>query len=208
MKRILYPVLILLFCNLTTYAQFEKGKCFASGYGSVNFDIGKEKAKSGGTTHEENKYFQFDFTPAVGCFVIDRLPVGAFFDSYYHQDKDDYGTYKTTQFIVGPFVRYYIVDLNKLHPFAEARLGLGIWREKADDGDITKNNFFSTQLGVGASYFLADHVALDLLLGYDHHNWSDKADNAGVLKSTYSEKEKWTEAGFMLKLGFSVTFGK
>lgn len=209
MKKSIIILMTLLACNFFASAQVEKGKWFVAGYGDVNFDIGKEKSKSGGTTSDHYKYFDFDFNPMIGKFVVNKLPVGLFFDSYYYSFTEEDYKETETQFIVGPFVRYYILEKNKFFPYAEGRLGLGLWRSKESDYDPYKESYFATELGVGTSYFFADNLALDALLGYGHSTWTHKnEDTGGGVKSTMSDDTKYIYSGIIFKLGIVVTFGK
>ncbi|HPT01145.1 MAG TPA: hypothetical protein PLJ84_00980 [Bacteroidales bacterium] len=211
MKKIIPIFMMLLMCSMTSTAQVEKGKWFAAGYGTVNFDFGKEKYKSGGTTSESHKYFELDLNPLIGYFVIDKLPVGLYFDSYFHHYKYAYNDdkEKESQFIAGPFVRYYILEMDKFFPFVEGRLGLGLWRSKYDDNDAEKYSFISPQLGIGTSYFFTDHVALDAYLGYSHQAWTDKSEHETGVKSVLADDEyKEMYGAFVFRVGVDITFGK
>jgi hypothetical protein len=208
MKKIIPLLMILLVCNLITLAQVEKGKWFLAGYSHLNFDIGKEKDKIGGTTTEDHKYFEIDFMPAMGYFVIDKLPVGLFLDCYYDKYSSDSYESKTTQFIIGPFVRYYILELNKLFPYAEGRIGIGQHIDKYEDNDPEKSNYSTAQLGVGASYFFTNHLAFDGLLGYKRNVWSYDEEEGGGVKSALAEKTKYIDGGLMFRLGIVITFGQ
>lgn len=209
MKKSIIILMTLLACNFFASAQVEKGKWFVAGYGDVNFDIGKEKTKSGSTTSDHYKYFDFDFNPMIGKFVVNKLPVGLFFDSYYYSFTEADYKETETQFIVGPFVRYYILEKNKFFPYAEGRIGLGLWQSKEGDYDPYKETYFATELGVGTSYFFAENLALDALLGYGHSTWTRKGeDNGGGVKSTMSDDTKYIYSGILFKLGIVVTFGK
>ncbi|HPT01144.1 MAG TPA: outer membrane beta-barrel protein [Bacteroidales bacterium] len=199
MKKIL-----LLLCLLITYSfafsQTEKDKWFAAGYSSLRLDIGKEKYKSGGTTHEYNTYRHFDFNPMVGYFIIDKLPVGLYIDLSARRvkDSDDGDIWKETEFVAGPFVRYYVVQIDKLVPFVEGRIGLGAYKED-DEGDIYKESVFSYRFGAGASYFFTDNVAFDSFIGYDYDRYTS-VDNADEYSYFYPSVE--------INFGIVITFGK
>jgi hypothetical protein len=204
MKKIPFLLLVLLTCNVVSlFAQVEKGKWFVAADGSCNFDIGKEKYKSGGTTSDNYSYFDFDFNPMGGYFVIDKLPVGLYFDvySYHRKDAGDGDKNSETQFIVGPFARYYITDYKKLFPFVEGRVGFGSWTQKYTGSDDDKESYFSTRIGGGATYFFTQNVGLDSFIGYDYDAWTSKDSGGdGDNKSIYGSVE--------INFGIVVTFGK
>jgi hypothetical protein len=204
MKKIPFLLLALLTCNvLSSIAQVEKGRWFIAADGSCNFDIGKEKYKSGGTTTVYSKYFDFDFNPMAGYFVMDKLPVGLYFDVYSHRTKNDDNSNKVSenQFVVGPFARYYIIEYNKLFPFVEGRVGFGTYTYKHEGSDTEKESYFSTRIGGGATYFFVENVGLDLFIGYDYDSWNVKSSgDGGDYKYMYGSAE--------INIGVVVTFGQ
>jgi outer membrane protein len=212
MKKNIILISTLLFCSLmSSYAQVDKGKWFVSAYGSLNFDIGKEKYEENGSSTSEYNYFEVDFNPMAGYFVIDKLAAGLYFDSYLYNSQENGEDYKytETQFIVGPFARYYILEYNHLFPYAQGSIGIGTYKEKySDESDTYKETFFDTRLGAGASYFFTNHVAIDLFAGYDHHAWTHKYDEGSGVKSTLSNEETWLYGSFIMNIGIAVTFGQ
>lgn len=200
MKKIL-----LLLCMLITYslsfAQIEKGKWFAAGSSSLRLDVGKEKSGTSSSLSDEYSYREFDFDPMVGYFVMDKLPVGLYFDVSTDWEKDEWDgdVYKSTDFVVGPFARYYIKQFDKFIPFAEARFGIGSYKDKYSDGDTYKESALSYRFGAGASYFFTENVAFDAFLGYDYDSYTDKSDDP---KSTYFY------SSVEINFGLVITFGK
>jgi len=209
MKKLLSFSILLLLISSIAFAQVEKGKWFVAGYSSLGLDIGSEKYEypnSGwkSTSVSEYKYTEFDFNPYVGYFVIDKLPVGLFIDYEYMKevDKEDDDTWKTSDFTIGPFVRYYIADVKGFFPYVEGRVGFGSYKETDEysgNKDEWKSKIFTYKLGAGATYFLTDHVGLDLFLGYDHDSYKYEEDD-------YEETE--TYSSLEVNLGIVVTLGK
>lgn len=211
MKKTLLLVLVLLSCNfLSSYAQVEKGKWFIAATGNCNFDIGKVKDKYDGTTQDDHKYFDFNFNPMAGYFVIDKLPVGLYFDVYSHTTKepDNSNKYNETQFVVGPFARYYILDYKKLFPYVEGRVGFGTWKDKYEGEDPYKESYFSTRIGAGATYFFTQNVGADLLIAYDYDVYTNKDYNSGARASTANSDYKYIYSSVEINIGIVVTFGK
>ncbi|GAP43230.1 hypothetical protein SDC9_23399 [bioreactor metagenome] len=173
MKKILFLIAVLLAGNLmVAQAQTEKGKWLLNGSSRLSFDSGKEKYKSGSTTSDSYKFTRLTFEPQVGYFVIDKLPVGLLIElsreSWKDPEDDDKSVYSS--FIVGPFVRYYITDLDGLWPYAQAAVGIGSYKERwipgEGDSQDDKSSLFGYRLGVGATYFVNDRVGFDVYLGY------------------------------------------
>lgn len=206
MKRII-TMIIALFLMLPFFAnaQVEQGTWFLRGSSDLSFSAGKEKYDYAGDKQDGDKYMFFDLRPAVGYAVINRLPVGIFLDvsmeSYKDPDNSDNKT-RYTQLAVGPFVRYYFVDLNNFMPFAEGSVGFGSTAYKVNDEDPSKLGYFGFRLGAGFSYFFNDHVGLDLHLGYQQETLTDK--DAG---ETGNETYKYIMGGLFTNLGIVVSLG-
>jgi opacity protein-like surface antigen len=201
MKKIL-----LLLCMLITYslsfAQVEKGKWFAAGHSSLRLDVGKVKYETNGEPGSEYKNTNFNFDPMVGYFVIDKLPVGLYFDVYTHKEiaTDDNDTYKEREIVLGPFARYYIKQFDKFIPFGEARVGFGKYKDNwYDEDEFYEESVFTYRIGAGASYFFTENVALDAFIGYDYDGYTDKSGDTD---------ETYIYSSVEINFGLVVTFGK
>jgi outer membrane protein len=203
MKKRFTILLLLLFGSSLVFAQVEKGKWFIAGYSNFGLDIGKNKTKSGSTTNENYKYSNFNITPEAGYFVMDKLVAGLFIDFYRDTEKFDDGDKDyTTNFIIGPFVRYYILEYKGLWPYAEGRVGFGSQNYTNNYGSDyeEKYSYFTTKLGAGATYFVTKHVGFDLFMGYDYDVWTNKTDNSNESTEKYGS--------FELNIGIVVSIGK
>lgn len=212
MKKLIIMFLVLILATGTSYAQLQKGNCFAAGYSNLGIDIGTSKTKVGGTTNENYKYSEFFFNPAAGYFITDHLVAGGFldiyFDSYKYTGTDNKNKY--SQFILGPIVRYYILSLDKFCPYAEGRLGVGIYNSKSTySGNESKYNetYSSIRFGVGSTYFVTEGFGIDAFLGYDYDAWTSKEDEDNGVKSTASEKStsKYGSIEFNMGLVFVIS---
>lgn len=207
MKRVaFFLVFVLAFSTVVTFAQTEQGKWFLQGSSNLSFYMGKEKYKQGGDSHVADNYFTFNFTPMAGYTVIDNLPVGLFVDftstKYTNpDDKDDFD--RSTGFAVGPFVRYYILDLNGFKPLVEAAVGIGTHSDAygPEDDDKDSGGLLEYWLGVGGTYFLNNNVGIDLGIGYGSESYKYKAEGEiDEYKDVYS--------GVYFELGVVVMLGK
>jgi outer membrane protein len=212
MKKRCIVLLLLLYGSSISFAQVEKGKWFVAGYSNFGLDIGKSKYKYDGTTSENYKYSDFYFSPEAGYFVIDKLATGLFLDfERYTETYDDGDKDFDTKIILGPFIRYYIMEYKKLWPYAEGRVGFG--SEKYTNNYETdyeqKYSYFTTKLGAGATYFVTPHVGIDAFMGYDYDVWTDKTDYSSGSKQVNAEGEaKDTYGSFEMNIGVVVTIGK
>lgn len=179
MKKTILPLIIILVSALLVNGQVEKGKVFIHGASNLGINFGKSKIKTDGNTEDDQKYFELEFMPAFGYTVIDNLPVGIFMDVDHYNwkmiDGDDYD--KGTSFTVGPFVRYYITNLDGFMPFGEAMIGWGGCKDtyKSPGYEVEyKDCIFAWRLGAGGGYFFNDHVSADMNLFYSHEAYNSK----------------------------------
>lgn len=210
MKKKFIVLLILLFGSSVLFAQVGKGNWFLAGYSNFGLDIGKNKSKYDGTTSENYKYSDFFFAPQAGYFVIDNLTAGLFLDFDRYTQIDDGDKEFDTKFIIGPFIRYYILDYKGLRPYAEGRFGVGSekYTNNYESAYEEKYSYFSTRLGAGATYFITKHFGLDLFMGYDYDVWSYKEDNSSSRQMSSDDESKDKYSSFEMNIGAVVTFGK
>jgi outer membrane protein len=117
----------------------------------------------------EYTYTDFYFRPQAGYFVADRLAIGLALDINSHKREYPYTPInqinKNSEIVFAPFVRYYKFTTNEKFAFyAEASVGYGFTKTKADGGDDYNGNVFRTRLSPGFSYFFNEKWALDLEL--------------------------------------------
>ncbi|PKP01703.1 MAG: hypothetical protein CVU14_04665 [Bacteroidetes bacterium HGW-Bacteroidetes-9] len=210
MKKKFFATAMLFLCiSAFAFAQVEKGNWIFGGSSNLEFDATKEKVKSGSTTSDGSKYSDFDFRPQVGYFVIDKLPVGLFMDLSLDKMKDENydSEYKWTSFLIGPFVRYYITDLDGFMPYAEAGLGIGSGNNKttySGNESDEKYNMFGYKFGAGGTYFVTKNVGVDLFIGYKLEQETYKNEDTGERSDVVTYKC----GGLSLNIGFIISLGK
>lgn len=128
--------------------------------GGVSYSSGKEENIYGG----EVKSSTFSFRPSIGYFVVDNLAVGVNLGLTSGKQEQGSSTYKTSEFQVGPFARYYVFTSNERFAFmAEAALLFG--SDKQESGGFEQKGSSTTfYLSPGFTYFLTDRWGLDLQL--------------------------------------------
>lgn len=128
--------------------------------GGVSYSSGKEENIYGG----EVKSSTFSFRPSIGYFVVDNLAVGVNLGLTSGKQEQGSSTFKTSEFQVGPFARYYVFTSNERFAFmAEAALLFG--SDKQESGGFEqKGSSTAFYLSPGFTYFLTDRWGLDLQL--------------------------------------------
>lgn len=206
------PLLVLLFLLLSTFVfgQLEKGNIFIQASSSIGFSTEKYSITRAGTTTEYSKSTHFGFGPKVGYFVIDNLPVGLAINVNTNKTKYTGGSYESSNnnFTIGPFARYYFLPQDKLKPMAEISAGFGSSKDKYTSSlnttEESKYGIFKFSIGAGASYFVTDHVAFDLLIDYSSSKHKLKSQTSSS-KSTLVEDTSDKYTGIGVNIGIVVT---
>ena len=138
--------LVLATAVMITNAQTDKGDWMVGGSFRLN-------------TEENNTTIAL--TPNAGVFIIRNLAVGG----NVGVDYSKLGSNKTTDFRIGPFIRYYFTQAN-VRPILHGSFNYVNRQIKNVTSNTEKGiNFF---LAGGAAIFLNEQVSLDALLGYNH----------------------------------------
>jgi hypothetical protein len=208
-KALLFSMIFFLASGIALKAQTDKGKLFLAGSYRLGFNYGVEKQKNDGNvvSGSENSYINFDYMNKLGYFFIDNLAAGLFVDLEFYSNKykDDSYFYKSTTFIIGPWVRYYIPVSGDLKPYAEGQVGFGLDNSKyryntTDAWTKTNEGVFTYRLGAGATYFFNDYVGADLFLGFLHDSY--KLKDTGSPERSSNSKYIYNE--FLVQIGIVV----
>jgi len=167
MKKILLSIILLAVFGMSN-AQTDQGDWMIGG----NFRL---------IASDNNTVI--GLTPNAGIFIINNLALGGNLDLVYSK----LGDRKTTDFGIGPLLRYYFTKAN-VRPILHGSLNFTSEKVKITNGASTTNNGINYFLGGGVAIFVSDQVSLDLLMGYYHSKLKD-FDGSG---------------GFALSIGFQV----
>ncbi len=168
MKKII--LLTNLFYSLTINAQLTKN------YWLVGGDMNYEKYQS--KIERNNNYSNFITNIKSGTFVIDKLVLGInlnliAFSEKYTQPDGSISKRKQSNFSLGPFVRYYILNTEKtFNLFINSKLG------------FKKNKEIEFEQGIGIVYFLNSSTGIELSGGYNFisSNYTNQSYNRILLK--------------------------
>ena len=149
MKNLMKFLLTITVC--LTLAQIVSAQTVGQGAWMVGGSAGflSQKVKD---ADESSTWITFQ--PNLGYFIADDLAIGLSLNltSFSPAGSDE----SSTDFGLGPFVRFYFVE----NIFAQAGVNLGL-------GDAEFTEF---QVGVGYSWFLNDGVAIEPMLFYNSHS--------------------------------------
>jgi outer membrane protein len=142
----------------TTDVGFAQGDLFVSG--GIGF---------GSTKQGDAKSSDFNFSPAVGYFISENIALGARLDINSGTEENGGPEIKTSGFGVEAFGRYYFIPASKFSVFGELAVGAGSSKREVGNNE-TKFKTFGVNAGVGVSYFLSNHWAVEASwagLGYN-----------------------------------------
>ncbi len=170
MKNFLLTVLACAMM-LSVMAQTDKGDWMVGG--RIDLNTGKNSTHIG-------------FTPNAGLFLFQNFALGGTISFDYNKSGDN----KTTDFGVGPFVRYYFTH-HKARPLLHANVNYLSSKVKAP-GFSSTNTGTNMFLGGGLAYFINRNVSLEGLIGYSNTKYKNFNGSGGL----------------MLNIGFQVYLSK
>ncbi len=190
------------FITLTACAQLESGSIYLNASGDFSYSSNDVEVKSDNSpdmTVANQRTVTIE--PQFGFFFFDKLVFGVEIQSESARTKEDNDVFKTTSFLIGPFLRYYL-DGEKFKPFIEGSAGAGHTKELFTTPSITlldnRNKLSGFAFTAGGAYFFADVISIDFGITYESRT-VDFSDNSN-LPSGY----KTRISGFGGNLGFSI----
>ncbi len=157
-KYFALPAFFLLFTAATAWSQTSKGNMFIGG--TAGFSMERMGDNDAVTT--------ISLAPSAAYFVVDRLALGGQFELV--SAFNDEAT--VTAFGIQPLVRYYFNGSGVVQPFGQAKFNWSTIKVEGLDAEPG----IGYGLGVGADFFLNEHVAFEAIVGYDSFKF-DSADD-------------------------------
>jgi hypothetical protein len=157
MKKTTLIFAALLGAFTTVWSQTTQGSLTLGG--GFRFTSDKADYYSEQTT-------SFNFQPSAGYFVVDNLAVGLTLSmtSTKYEFINNGGS-KRSEFVVGPFARYYKFTSNEKFAFTgEAGFLFGSNTFKPNNGTETKGGSTYFYIAPGFTYFLSEKWGLDFQL--------------------------------------------
>lgn len=196
----LLGILLLLTAN-NAFSQLNKGNIFLAGSTNSSLTVGSG-GSSGNGGNSKFDYTKITFSPLAGYFVVDKLPVGFFFDLKY---ENLYNQEKSRTIEYGTFARFYILKTAKFNPYLEGRIGFGNSISKYNWSNIeATGKIFSGKFGAGCTFLLNQSVGLDLMLAYDYKKTKSDSSSPFVPYTIRTYKTN----NFTINIGIVVLLGK
>lgn len=157
MKKIIVAFAVLVACSISVQAQYFVG-------GRFGFNTSGGSSEVGGTSSDKPKSTSFNFSPKVGMFLSEKLAVGAELNFGINNTKT-YGmittTTKSTGFGISPFVRYYVVQMDKFGIFAEGKVGVNFSSTETTGSPKAKTTSFGINVAPVMYYNLTEKLSLE-----------------------------------------------
>lgn len=199
MKKVLLLVAVMVMISSLSKAQAKKGDILVGATSSLNFGSMSSSIEYDGESTDIGKTTEFSFSPGIGYFVVDGLALGLDINWETSINKPDEGDeVKTSQFLIGPFAKYYFGATN-LKPFLESSFGFG-----SGNNDEQDYNISGYGLGGGVAVFLNEVVSLEFGLGYGGTTAQMKDVQIDFYGNTDDVDVKTN--GFAFEFGFSFAF--
>ena len=141
---------LFITASLVTFGQVEKGIHMVGGV--FQFDW---------FANEGTDVLKAELAPNYGYFIGDKISVGGKFI----YSLNDLGETSVVRFEFSPSARFYFADTGQSWFFAQASVGGGNTRLKAD-GEADNIGVFRYDVGVGVDIFLGKKLALEIGLLY------------------------------------------
>ena len=180
MKRtIVFLVSVFMLSLVSGKAQLFVGGNLSLSHQGGSYEVGS-------TSTDKTKTTSFGFYPKAGYFLNDQFAVGAQLSIALSSSKTP-GTPETVNSsnTIGltPFVRYYVLQMDKFSIFGQGYLGLSLGSQKTKSGNTTTKVPKTVSLGVfpGVAYDVSDNLSLEIQINALNLGYSlktEKNDNA------------------------------
>lgn len=174
-KTLILLTALLLWGFASTNAQvtdqgnfiFGSSIGFSSAESNTERDINGQVTETRGSTSS-----QFNIAPSIGVFLANEFAVGIGFNYTFNsvdEPNDDRDT--DSDFLFGPFARYYVLLGGDKAFFLEANLGFGSSRNEVDiagQEETLSNNVFAVGIGPGFTIFSDDAVGIEAIFKYNY----------------------------------------
>lgn len=171
MNKIIALALCMLICVLAATGQITKNNWMVGGtisYASTNYN-----SINYGDAHTA---YNLEVKPNVGYFFIDKLSAGLKSSIGITGDKSRSQSY--TDFNIGPYVRYYLLNSEKyVNVITEAGYLYGF--EKGSTPEKTQKNTFC--FSAGPVLYFNNVVGMEVLLSYSTYKYSGFTGNNNTI---------------------------
>lgn len=194
-KIILSVAAILAFGFANAQEKTEGTGGFTKGSWLVSGSMYSNSEKTG-----DDESSGFGFAPKVGFFVTEKIAVGGKF-IYSSEDKYTAGslTMDKVGLGFGVFGRYYELPGSQFSPFIEVGVDYMSLDNKMSNN---KENELGLGFGLGISYFVADNIALDILVTPIKYTSNDNGGNGADPTTSLDANINFSSVSLGLTLKF------
>lgn len=190
---------ICIFLAIKSTAQLDKNNLLIGGSGNISSFIVNYTSTA---NNFKEKNSQLEISPSFGFFLVDKFAVGLKTTFYSLNTKitDPLNGGKTNykRFTVGPFARYYLLEIDKqFNILTQLSYQLGTLSQRGalkENGKINEFTFLA-----GPEVFFNTSVGLEVLLGY-------KTSTEKLINSQNPFKDE--RRGFLVSIGFQYHLEK
>lgn len=177
-------IFVAIFLSNNSFGQITKNNWLLSG--SASFST----LKSSSSATLQFKQTDFQISPTIGYFIIDKFAVGLKPSFTYGKNNLIVGGDAQTIFSIGPFTRYYLLQTDR--PFNLLVEGSYSYASFKQGSDFKQNSF---SVSAGPVLYFNTSVGLEFIIGYSttkiiNYTGSNNAVRFGIGFQFHLEKEK------------------
>jgi hypothetical protein len=199
--------LLLSFLATSLSGQFIQGGDFLFG-STVGFSATRSKiSQLGGTSGDKNpRSTQINLNPDIGYFLLDDFALGIGMDYTYSFQRDADNNRRTdSDFLFGPFFRYYVPVQEDMAFFGVLDFGFGNSSNEnllTGGNESVSSNIFAVGVGPGFTILSSNAIGLEAIMKYNFARSKFDTELNGIKTSTTTHTNQ-----FDISLGLQFYFG-
>jgi hypothetical protein len=196
---------LLLACGLN--AQFMQGGDFLFG-STIGFSATSSSiTQQGGITADKKpRSTQINLNPSIGYFLMDDFALGIGMDYTYSFQRDASNNRRTdSDFLFGPFVRYYVPVHEDMAFFGVFDFGFGNSSNEnllSGGNESVSSNIIAVGVGPGFTILSSNFIGLEAIFKYNFARSKFDTELNGIKTSTTTNTSQ-----FDISLGVQFYFG-
>lgn len=203
-------IALLLVClfSSTLNGQFMEGGDFLMG-STVGFSATSSKINQSSATGNGEKTprsLQLNLNPNIGYFLMDDFALGIGVDyTYSHQRDTDNNRRTDSDFLFGPFMRYYLPVQERMAFFGVLDFGFGNSSNEnllVSGNESVSSNIFAVGLGPGFTIVSNNSIGIEAIFKYNFARSKFDTELNGIKTSTTTNTNQ-----FDISLGIQLYFG-
>jgi hypothetical protein len=174
------------------------------GFSSTSSKVTQSSATGGG--EKTPRSLQINLNPNIGYFLMDDFALGIGLDyTYSHQRDADNNRRTDSDFLFGPFMRYYLPVQEKMAFFGVLDFGFGNSSNEnllVAGNESVSSNIFAVGVGPGFTILSSNAIGIEAIFKYNFARSKFDTELAGVRTSTTTNTNQ-----FDISLGVQLYFG-